>query len=101
MALFQIFVLAVVQGITEFLPISSSGHLVLTGKVLCWPDQGLAMDVAVHVGSLLAVMMYFWRDVWAMFVGVGRIATGRGGPQVRLLVNIVIATIPVMVVPCW
>lgn len=98
MALFQIFVLAIVQGITEFLPISSSGHLVLTGKVLCWPDQGLAMDVAVHVGSLLAVLLYFWRDVWAMVVGLGRLVTRRGGPQARLLVNVIIATIPVMIV---
>ncbi|MEQ9489579.1 MAG: undecaprenyl-diphosphate phosphatase [Alphaproteobacteria bacterium] len=98
MALFHIFVLAVVQGITEFLPISSSGHLVLTGKVLCWPDQGLAMDVAVHVGSLVAVTVYFWRDVWAMFVGLGRLITRRGGPQAQLLVNVVIGTIPVMIV---
>jgi len=98
MALFHIFVLAVVQGITEFLPISSSGHLVLTGKVLCWPDQGLTMDVAVHVGTLFAVMVYFWRDVWSMFVGIGRLVTGRGGPQARLLVNVVIATLPVMAV---
>lgn len=98
MALFHILILAVVQGITEFLPISSSGHLVLTSRVLCWPDQGLTMDVAVHVGSLLAVMVYFWRDVWAMIVGLGRLVTGRGGPQTRLLVNVVVATIPVMVV---
>ncbi len=98
MALFHIFVLAVVQGITEFLPISSSGHLVLTSKVLCWPDQGLTMDVAVHVGSLLAVTVYFWRDVWAMIVGLGRLLTGRGGAPARLLVNVVIGTIPVMII---
>lgn len=55
----QIVVLAVIQGITEFLPISSSGHLVLPGLLTDWPDQGLAFDVGVHFGSLLAVIVYF------------------------------------------
>ena len=98
MPILHLAILALVQGITEFLPISSSGHLVLTSRVLCWPDQGLTLDVAVHVGSLLAVMVYFWRDVWAMIVGLGRLVTGRGGAQARLLVNVVIATVPVMAV---
>ncbi|MBE0496254.1 MAG: undecaprenyl-diphosphate phosphatase [Campylobacterales bacterium] len=59
-------VLALVQGLTEFLPISSSAHLILVPEFLHWEDQGLAFDVAVHVGSLLAVVLYFWRDVWAL-----------------------------------
>ena len=59
----QTFILAVVQGFTEFLPISSSGHLILVPALLGWPDQGLAFDVAVHVGSLLAVMLYFRREI--------------------------------------
>ena len=62
----QIFWLAVIQGITEFLPISSSGHLILMPQLFGWPDQGLAFDVAVHVGTLLAVVIYFRRDVWLM-----------------------------------
>jgi undecaprenyl-diphosphatase len=95
--LHHILVLAAVQGITEFLPISSSGHLVLTSKVLGWPDQGLAMDVAVHLGSLVAVCLYFHRDIWRMLVGAGRLASGRGGDQARLFVNVVIATIPIFV----
>lgn len=97
-ALHHILILAIVQGLTEFLPISSSGHLVITGKLLGWPDQGLTIDVAIHVGSLLAVMLYFWRDVGRMAVGVGRIATGRGGPPAQLVVNLVIATLPIVVV---
>ncbi|MEQ8440810.1 MAG: undecaprenyl-diphosphate phosphatase [Alphaproteobacteria bacterium] len=97
MLLHHILILAAIQGITEFLPISSSGHLVLAGPVLGFQDQGLAMDVAVHVGSLLAVCLYFWRDMWTMAVGVGRAVTGRGGPQVRLLGNVLLATIPVLV----
>ena len=60
---YQAFWLAFVQGLTEFLPISSSGHLVLVPKLLGWPDQGLAFDVAVHVGTLIAVLTYFWRDI--------------------------------------
>lgn len=95
--LHHILVLAAVQGITEFLPISSSGHLILAGKFMEFPDQGLAMDVAVHIGSLFAVCIYFWRDMWLLLTGVGRIATGRGGPGPRLILNIIIATIPVVI----
>ena len=62
----QIIVLALVQGLTEFLPISSSAHLILPSQLLGWPDQGLAFDVAVHLGSLLAVLGYFRREVWSM-----------------------------------
>ena len=59
----QALILAVVQGLTEFLPISSSAHLILPTLLLGWPDQGLAFDVAVHVGTLLAVLVYFRRDL--------------------------------------
>lgn len=62
----QIIVLALVQGLTEFLPISSSAHLILPSQLLGWPDQGLAFDVAVHLGSLFAVLGYFRREVWSM-----------------------------------
>ncbi len=63
MSVLHIFVLAVIQGITEFLPISSSGHLALVPWFVNWPDQGLVFDIAVHVGTLMAVMIYFWRDL--------------------------------------
>ncbi len=62
----QAVVLAVLQGLTEFLPISSSAHLILLPWLVAWPDQGLAFDVAVHVGTLLAVLVYFRRDLWRM-----------------------------------
>jgi len=96
-SLLQIVVLALVQGITEFLPISSSGHLVLVPVVAGWPDQGLAMDVAVHVGTLGAVIVYFWRDVWAMAVGLVRSLRGRADPGGRLFWLVVLATVPVVV----
>lgn len=63
MTLLQIAVLAIVQGLTEFLPISSSAHLILVSKLGDWPDEGLEMDVAVHVGTLLAVLVYFRHEV--------------------------------------
>lgn len=66
MELPQVIFLALIQGITEFLPISSSAHLILPSAVLGWEDQGLAFDVAVHVGSLAAVMVYFYKDIWLM-----------------------------------
>ena len=59
----QLLVLSLVQGLTEFLPISSSAHLILVPVFTPWNDQGLAFDVAVHVGTLIAVVMYFWRDL--------------------------------------
>lgn len=97
MALYHILLLAVVQGITEFLPISSSGHLVLTSRLLGWPDQGLLIDVAVHVGTLFAVILYFWRDLWLILLDLGRLVRGRSGPGTRLALHLVIATTPVVI----
>ena len=68
----QILILAAIQGITEFLPISSSGHLILVPKLTGLEDQGLMLDVAVHVGTLLAVILYFWRDIFGMALAVLR-----------------------------
>jgi undecaprenyl-diphosphatase len=62
----QIVVLAIVQGITEFLPISSSGHLILVPYFTSWPDQGLEFDLAVHIGTLSAIVVYFRRTLGAM-----------------------------------
>ena len=98
MTTYHILILALVQGITEFLPISSSGHLILTSEILGWPDQGLLIDVSVHVGTLVAVVMYFWRDMWEMTVGLFRMLRGRSTPGGRLALLIILATIPVVVV---
>lgn len=78
MSTFEIFILAVIQGLTEFLPISSSAHLILPSAILGWQDQGLAFDVAVHVGTLLAVVMYYRREVGSMAVAWVETITKRG-----------------------
>ena len=72
----QIVVLALIQGITEFLPISSSGHLILVPLVTGWTDQGVMTDVMVHMGSFVAVVVYFWRDILRMIVGFFALRAG-------------------------
>jgi undecaprenyl-diphosphatase len=92
-------VLAIVQGLSEFLPISSSGHLVLVPYFLGWQDQGLAFDVAVHVGTLFAVVTYFRRELLAMTrAWFGSFAGGGLTPDARLAWCVLIGTIPVGVV---
>jgi undecaprenyl-diphosphatase len=99
MDLLQLIVLAVVQGVTEFLPISSSGHLVLVPLLTAWPDQGLMIDVAVHVGSLGAVVVYLAGDLREMLAGTFRREGGlMGQPGRRLVVLVAVATVPVVVV---
>jgi undecaprenyl-diphosphatase len=96
MTWWQAIVLAIVQGLTEFLPVSSSGHLVLVPRLLGWSDQGLAFDVAVHVGTLLAVLLYFRRDLLPLIKGFfGYLGGRRDDPYGRLALNLVVATIPV------
>lgn len=96
MSVFQIVVLAIVQGITEFLPISSQAHLELVPVVSGWPDQGLLMDVAVHVGTLGAVILYFWRDLFAMSGGLILLMQGRRDPGAILAWYLIVATLPVI-----
>ena len=94
----QVVVLAIVQGLTEFLPISSSGHLVLVPSFFGWTDQGLAFDVAVHFGSLLAVCAYFRDDIAALIVGGLRVATFKlDTPGSRMALGIALGTIPAAV----
>jgi len=69
MTVFQALILGVVQGLTEFLPISSSGHLIFIPKIFGWADQGLAFDVVVHLGTLVAVVVFFWRRLLSLFKG--------------------------------
>ena len=91
----QVIVLAIVQGLTEFLPISSSGHLVLVPSAAGWSDQGLAFDVAVHFGSLLAVCVYFRDDILALLRGGGQLlALKSQTPESRMALAIGIGTVP-------
>ena len=98
MPLLHIVVLALVQGITEFLPISSSGHLDLVPVFTDWARQPMVINVAVHVGTLGAVMAYFWRDLWSMVAGLGRLTRGREDAGARLAGRVIVATVPVIVV---
>lgn len=97
MPLEQIIVIAIIQGITEFLPISSSGHLAILSDVTGWADQGLAMDVMVHVGSLFAIIAYFWRDVLGLVKGVLALLRGQMTDHGRLALYILLATIPAVI----
>ncbi|MFT6222192.1 MAG: undecaprenyl-diphosphatase [Paracoccaceae bacterium] len=99
MPLFQLFLVAVLQGLTEFLPVSSSGHLILLPKLTGMNDQGLAIDVAVHVGTLFAVVLYFWSDVRLALGGTWRLLHGKVDTQgAWLALCLAIATVPVIVV---
>lgn len=97
MTLLQIAVLAMIQGITEFLPVSSSGHLALTPVLFDWPDQGLIIDVAVHVGTLGAVIVYLWREITEILYGIGKLTVGRLDEGAKLAAFIIIASIPVFI----
>lgn len=94
-------VLGVVQGATEFLPISSSAHLVLVPWLLGWQDPGLTFDVALHIGTVVAVLLYFWRDLLAVAGAlIGGIARGKplAEPEGRLGVLIILGSIPAAIV---
>ncbi len=104
MILFPIIILALVQGITEFLPVSSSGHLVLVHAWFggspsgnAWQDHML-LDVAVHIGTLFSVLLYFRKDVFAMLLGARQIAVGNtAAPNSKLLIHVIIGSIPVVI----
>ena len=95
MDLIQIVLLALLQGLTEFLPISSSAHLIITPQLLGWDDQGVAFDVAVHIGTLIAVVVYFRHHIVAMFIAWVGSLQGKGLTQPALIAwGIIVATIP-------
>ncbi len=92
----QIFILAIVQGLTEFLPVSSSAHLILVPILSGWEDQGLAFDVAVHVGTLSAVVLYFRSELIKMTRAWFASVTGGGmSPDAKLAWAVLFGTIPV------
>ena len=98
MTLLQAAILAIVQGLTEFLPISSSAHLALAPWLFGWKDQGLVFDIALHFGTLLAVVLYFFRD-WVQIISQGFGLKWGGDPELdrqrRLLWLLALASVPV------
>ncbi|NNF23692.1 MAG: undecaprenyl-diphosphate phosphatase [Rhodobacteraceae bacterium] len=97
MSIFHLLLVAVVQGLTEFLPVSSSAHLILLPSLTGLEDQGQIIDVAAHIGTLGAVILYFWFDVKRVFIGVPRLLRWQiDGPEAWLALCLVIATIPVI-----
>lgn len=97
MTLFHLFLVAAIQGVTEFLPVSSSGHLILLPGLTGMEDQGQVVDVAVHVGTLGAVVLYFRHDVGKALIGLGQLAKGhRDSAEARLALGLIVATIPVI-----
>ncbi|MDE8602037.1 undecaprenyl-diphosphate phosphatase [Marinomonas sp. RSW2] len=92
---YQIVFLALIQGLTEFLPISSSAHLILPAQLFNWQDQGLAFDVAVHVGTLVAVVGYFRKDITNIILAwCVSLKDKKATPDSRLAWWICLATVP-------
>ena len=98
MPLTHLTILALIQGLTEFLPISSSGHLIIFPKLLNWQDQGITIDVAVHAGSLLAVLIFLWRDIGRILLELGQLARPGRPSAPPLLHLLLVASVPVIVV---
>ncbi|WP_370051394.1 undecaprenyl-diphosphate phosphatase, partial [Neptunomonas sp.] len=94
---FQTVVLALIQGLTEFLPISSSAHLILPSQLLGWEDQGLAFDVGVHVGTLAAVVYYFRQDIWSMIKAFFASFKGENSADGRIAWFVIFATVPALI----
>ena len=100
MPLYQVIVLAFIQGLTEFLPISSSGHLVVIPRLLGWPEHTLEFDVALHLGTLVAIVLYFWRDLLHLVANGFRLNAGFDPELSRnrnLLWYVAIGSIPVAI----
>jgi undecaprenyl-diphosphatase len=97
MPIFQLILIALIQGITEFLPVSSSAHLILLPKLTGLQDQGLAIDVAVHIGTLVAVLFYLRTDISVLLQGLTQaLGFKRKTAAFSLLAYLIIATIPVV-----
>ena len=99
MTVFQAIVLGAIQGLSEFLPISSSAHLYLSRRVLGWPEPGLAFDVALHLGTLAAVLTYFRLEWWRLLLATMRVVRGRRMETAdeRRVGLLVVATVPAVV----
>jgi len=97
MSWFHLIILALIQGLTEFLPISSSAHLILPSKLLNWPDQGPLIDVMAHFGSLFAVLLYFRRDVADILRGCIDLLRRKLNTNSALALNLILSTPPAMI----
>src|SRR6516164_2003152 len=101
MPLIEVILLGIVQGVTEFLPVSSTAHLAILPRLFGWPDPGLSYDIALHVGTLAAVLVYFFRD-WLEVIGNGLGMNGGSDPELQrnrgLLWLLIIGTIPAGVI---
>ncbi len=96
MSFIEILVLSIVQGLTEFLPISSAAHLLLVPIITGWDDQGLAFDLAIHIGSLIAVVLYFRQALWQMIRDwLQALVNRQETPDSRLGWAVLVGTIPV------
>ena len=98
MLLFNLALIAIIQGLTEFLPVSSSAHLILLHHFSELPDQGQTIDIAVHFGTLLAVITYFWSDTKHIWFGLAKLLTGKVSTKDSFIaLCLVVATIPAIV----
>jgi undecaprenyl-diphosphatase len=98
MPLFTLILVALIQGVTEFLPVSSSGHLILLPSLTGLDDQGQVIDVAAHVGTLVAVIIYFWSDVQLALLGTLRLLRGKIDTKGAFLaLCLLVGTIPVII----
>ena len=93
----QLIVLSIIQGLTEFWPVSSSGHLNLVHLLTKWEDQGPLIDVAVHIGSLFAVLIYFWRDIFMLGRAALDLVQRKYGPETQLLIYLIVASVPLLI----
>ncbi len=92
----HLLILALVQGLTEFLPISSSAHLILPAQILGWEDQGALIDLMAHFGSLFAVLAYFRKDVAGILTGVFELLSRKLTQNSMLALNLILATPPAL-----
>lgn len=97
MTLEQILFLSFIQGITEFIPVSSSAHLLLISTLCGWEDHGLIIDVAAHAGTLGSLLVYFRKDVTNLIYATLNLCAGKTTEATPLLFNLIIATLPVVI----
>jgi len=98
MLILPIIILGLIQGITEFLPISSSAHLIIAPYLFDFENQGLVIDVCLHIGTLLAVTFYFKKEVFGYLVAIPKLFNSENIQETRNLKNLIIATVPIVLV---